>query len=307
MQTSLFDDQNVLKITYQNCLKEFKMREALDTLEKWHVTSAGCPKIEGKIHALSGLLKLSEQYRRHSLIFLANIKVNLNEQNFLMPLFEDKPLLERGISKGIYSRLQNDAYDFIVPGLHPAEIFIEFNAYENALNSAKRYLAKMGEHPFIRQLEGYAYFKMGDEKSARICFTYALFNDPLMCTGNYMYPGDYKNKIDYLTQTMKREELAWIRLPFDLWLEGKTYIVSDAYHYEAYLKEKLRAERSSALLEPMSNVRYFCRLLYLAEAVRLRAGRKNETDELTDIRKEMQRINPDLFTRYMGVLNSFGN
>ncbi len=60
------------------------------------------------------------------------------------------------------------------------------------------YFNKFGEDALLRQLQGYASFRQGDEKSAKIAFCYALFNNPLSCSAKYIYPREYEEKLHYL-------------------------------------------------------------------------------------------------------------
>jgi hypothetical protein len=307
MQTSLFDHKNIYINAFRKSLSELKLKEALVNLKKLGRTFNAPQNLDQKIKAVTDLDNAIENIEKKDVVDTADFIIKYNQHDFLKPLQPEFNYLEKGFKKALYNKLDPDSYEFIIPQIHPAEVFIEFEAYSKAINSIGCYLNKYGEHAYLRQLQGYAFYKSGNEKSALISFNYALFNDPLQCSDKYLYPEAYKNKFVYLLEKLQKSEATWLQLPFALWEDGKTIITPGADYFKKVLMEKIDENKKQALLDPILNILQFNHLLYLAEMTRLKNGANSGLDEIKEFRLQMKETNSNMFDLYMAGLQSFGN
>ena len=307
MQTSLFDQKNIYINAFRKSLGELNLKEALVNLKKLGRTFNAPQNLDQKIKAVADLENAIENLGEKDVVNIADFIINYNQHDFLKPLKPEFKYLEKGLKKTLYNKLNPDFYEFIIPQIHPAEIFVEFEAYIKAINSIGCYLNKYGEHAYLRQLQGYAFYKSGNEKSALISFNYALFNDPLQCSDKYLYPEAYKNKFAYLLEKLQKKDAAWLQLPLALWEDGKTIITPGADRFKKVLMEKIDANKKQALLDPVLNVLQFNHLLYLAEMARLKNGDNSGLNEIKEIRLQMKETNSNMFDLYIAGLQSLGD
>lgn len=309
MQTSIFDKQNVCKAAYQKSLKEFNLQEALVNIGKWERALDAPADLPARKEALQIVQRQLSEAGETSLQYLATLKFNFEASadsfSFLIPLKNDHLYFLNGLHKAIYQRLAADPIEYIIPDIHPAGIFVEVGEYSKAIKSVDQYIVRFGEDAYLRQLQGFAFFKQGQEKSAMIAFCYAIFNDPLRCSMKYLYPRDYERKFLALLEKKGQNQSAWLSLAFALWQEGLTFITPEATEFEAELKRKVADYKATSKSEPAIKLVHFNRLLYLAEMARLRSGRKNETEEIKRLREQMRDVNMEMFNSYLSVLRAF--
>lgn len=307
MQFSLFDDENLSRVGYQKELKEFDLPLALEHLRTWQQTLDAPPDIELKIEAIHRLQKEIYADPGNLLTTLSILRNEYAETDFLSALEKDFKYLREGFNRALALNMGPDRYEFLVPGLHPAEILAELKKYDRVVETTERFIRHFGEHSYLRQIQGYALFKLGQEESAYTAYTFALFDDPLSCHYRFLLPGDFINKYVYLRHKTGREEIAWLRLPFALWLDGKTYISPRAAQFEQMLLKKTEQNKEKAKRDPKASQLQFNHLLYLAEMERLRHPRGHETEELKELRVAMKQLNQELFEAYIALLRSFRN
>lgn len=303
MQLSLFDQEH--RLNFQKNLKKFNLDDAIVDLQKWGRTFDAPADIDAKIESVQTLQR--DYAASGDIMHIARLVKNFDEQPFLSPLKSDFKFLFRGLNQFLYDRLDKSFNDFIVDDLHPAEVFISLEAYSEAVHSIELYIQEHGEDAYLRELQGYAWFRYGDERAAYTAFTYALFNDPLACKTKYLLPGDYVNKYVFLLNKLGREQSALLQLPFALWRDGKTYICAGNSRFESLLKGRAEDNKNAALRDPAGNIRQFNYLLYLAEMERLRSGKSQNPDRLKALREQMRAINSEMFNTYLAVLQSFRN
>ena len=177
--------------------------------------------------------------------------------------------------------------------------------YKSTFRCCGEYLNRNGEHSLIRQFEAYAFYQKGESNSASISTTYALFNNVLQCSTEFLCPANYVKRYNYLEHTLGNHHSALLKLPFALWKEGKTFIVPKDDKFEKYLRKLINSERKVSIKGNEETTIYFYHLQYLAEMIRLRSTRKSISQELVEIRTEMKTVNSDLFSAYMDVLSSY--
>ena len=300
IQTNLFDDENYYRNAYRLALNEFDIEKAINVLKKWQQTFFPPPDLANKIDALSKLSAVPLD----NIEILADLYVNLYSVDYLNIFRDERHSIKKGLTQKIYRLLSPEDYDFIVPGLHPAEIYINSEDFKAVFSCCTQYLNRIGEHPLIRQFEAYTFYQKGDANSTTISTTYALFDNVLKCDVNFLCPGSYVKKYEYLMQISGSHHSALLRLPFALWKDGKTFIVPNDDKFEKYLRKRINKERRISTRTIEEDTLYFYHLQYLAEMLRLRNTRKVVSQELLNIRNEMSEANKDMFNAFMDVLSS---
>ncbi len=307
MQLNLFDDGNIAKNSFRERLKSFSLQEALADLEVIRKTPDAPADIETHIDLLDRLMKELPDNTAEALIFLGNFYIDFEHQPLVEILADDARFLKEGLARAMGERMNETQFDFIVPGLHPAEIFFAVKDFAAAERAAASFLKQKEENAFVRQLQACALYSMGEETSALTAYTFAFFNDPRVCRAQYIWPAAYHHKYDYLLRKYEQEESALIRLPFVLWQSGLTYIDTEALPFERLLQQSLREHEKEAQRTAEENILQFNRLLYLAESERLRLGRQNTSDKLAELQQTMQELNDEMFAVYINILKSFRN
>lgn len=307
MQISLFDDNNTNRLDFQESLAGFDLTGANKILDKWQKKLDAPKNLKEKKKALADLNDFMEKERQSLKLSLAELWLSYKEASWLKPLRQEFKHLFRGINKILSSHLSAQDFDFLLPGLHPAQVFIETENYLKAEACLAKYLREIGEHSFIRQLQGFVFLKQGREKDGLVAYTFALFNNPLQLSFSYLLPRDFKNKFLFLQKKMGGQEKGWLHLPFSLWRDGKTYIDPGANHFEIFLREKIEQEQTSSLSDPSKKIICFLHLLYLSEMIRLRHNAPGETNEVRDLHIQIQKINPEFLNTYKAVLRSYRN
>jgi len=307
MQLNLFDAGNLVKNSFREHLKAFHLTAAINDLNTMGKTLDAPAKTEEQHAALSRLLEALPAKRTEALRFLGALYVDFEQLPLAQILADNARFLKEGLSRALSERLDASDYDFIISGLHPAEIFIAVNDFAAAEQAAATYLRQVGERAFVRQLQACALYSLGKEEKALTAYTYALFNNPHRCRGSYLLPPAYYHKYEYLLRKHEKEEDALIRLPLALWQSGLTYIDAEGGRFTKLLERDIRTHDKEARRDAGENILQFNRLLYLAESERLRLGRHNTSEKLRDLQLTMQNLNGELFTMYINVLKSFRN
>ncbi len=307
MQYSLFDDENISRIGFQKALKEFDLLAALRHLQTWRSTLDAPKNIDDKMDAVHRLQQHVFAQNDALTAALGQLFRELENTDYLRPLETEFRFLKEGLLRALAERITPKDFEYIIPGLHPAEVLLELKEYDRSVELAQRFLQTYGEHPALRQMQGYALFKLGQEAAGLTAFTFALFADPLSCNVRFLPPGSVVNKFVFLQHKFGRSETAWLRLPFALWQDGITYISPKATAYELMLKERIEANRKQAARDPKINMLHFNWLLYVAEMERLRKNGQGETNYLKELRHEMQQLNRDLFSAYLSMLRTYKN
>lgn len=300
-QIDLFSEENYFRNVYREALSKFDLNTAEQYLKKWQRTFSPPADLSNKLQTVISLKNRMEE----SIEFFAHLYLNIYNMDSLNILKDDRLLLREGAAQKIYALLEPTQCEYILPELHPAEIFLSVKDYDAALACCGRYRVKNGEHPLIRLLESCAYAAKGEETSAAICATYALFDHPLKCRPDLLHLKAYAAAFEHLLQTYGKKELALLRLPFVLWKEGQTYIVPKDAAFETHLRRLIEKESNRSLRSLEEDIIHFYHLQYLAEMLRLRNGRQVISAELIEIRSKMKETATDLFAEYMNVLNSF--
>ena len=307
MQISLFDDHNRNRIDFQQCLSRFDLAGAEQVLDKWQKKLNAPSNLNQKREALSAFARFLKKERRQPQFALAELWLNYGTTPFLQPLRGEFRHLFNGINQALAGLLNNNDYDFLLPSLHPAQIFIQVEDYSKAQAVLEKYLNLGGEHSFIRQLLGAALWKAGNKKKALINYTMAFFNNPLQLSERYLYPGEFNNKYLFLREKSGDSEKAWLHLPFTLWQEGKTHVDPYAQRFESYLHDQIKNEQAGAHRSPSKKIIYFLHLLYLLEMRRLRYRSFRETEETKKWITEIKKLNPEWLNTYYGVLRTYHN
>ncbi len=307
MQFSLFDDENISRIGFQKALKQFDLLAALNHLRVWQHTLDAPKNIEEKIQAVHTLQQQVFANEGHLPAALGTLLSEMETTGYLEPLEPEFRFLREGLLHALAEQFDAESFEYIVPGLHPSEVLLELKQYDRAVELAQRFLQTYGEQPALRQMQGYALFKLGQEAAGLTAFTFALFDDPLSCTARFLPPGPAVNKFVFLQHKFGRSETAWLRLPFALWQDGVTYISPKASAFESMLTERINAHRERALREPKINRLQFNWLLYVAEMERLRNNGAGESARLQELRQQMRQLSGDLFSAYVSVLRTYNN
>ncbi len=299
-QTNLFDEENYYRNAYRIALNEFDIEKAIATLKKWQRTFFPPSDLDDKIAALNKLSEIPVD----NIEILADMYINLYSTDYLKLFKDERNSIKKGLTQKIYNLLSIEDYNFIITGLHPAEIYLNMEDFKAVFSSCNQYLNHIGENPLIRQFEAYAFYQQGETNSSAILSTYALFDNVLKCRVDYLCPVNFVKKYDYLLHATGSQHSALLRLPFALWKDGKTHIVPNDDKFEKYLRKCINRERKIPTRSIDEDTLYFYHLQYLAEMIRLRNTRKVVSQELIDIRSEMSEVNHEMFGAYMDTLSS---
>ncbi len=304
MQLSLFSVENQSKELYRKHLRQFELQRALHELMVWERTVDRPQNLPQKAQAIQFILDEVQKNGKGAVVFLAHLRQNLQSLPELEPLAEDFTFLAEGINKTLNARLTENDFDFILENLHPAEIFLMEQEFEKALNVSEQYLQTFGEHPFLRQLQGAAYWGLSQEKESRMAYTMALFNNPLECKVEFFWPRAFKNKMQYLLSKMADLERALLHLPLALWEEGRTLIDPQNLSFEQFIEQNLQkhGEKLQTVKEIFLD---FLHLLYLAEVERLRNFGREKSERLKTLQQSMRQRQADLYQRYENALRRF--
>ncbi len=305
-QLSLFSDENIHKKTYTINLRKFQLDKALNDLRILERTFNPPPSLNEKIQALQQLIDILPKKKEAQILFLADLREDSSPPAFLQPLAEDFHFLRQGIDKRLYDLLDKAEYDFIGANIHPAEIFISQNDFQNALRVLEKYLTTYGEHAYLRQLRGFVLWQTGQKNRAYYDFTFALFDGPTHCAPAFLAPKTYHNKFAYFRTKLGNTQKALLRLPFGLWLDGQTYIDAENEQFEQRMRQKLEGYTKT----PASNdeiIERFNTLLYLAEVLRLRVAPRHPGREFETLQEKMEALHLEYFRLYYDTLKRFRN
>jgi len=302
MQTNLFDQSNLNKIAFRKNLAVFDLQAAQESLEKWGKTLDAPQDLPEKTEAIR---RLSASVNKKN--ELAELWLTYRTTDFLQPLKGSFKFLFKGLSKALKKHLSPEACAFLLPALHPAQIFIACDDFVTAIQCCERFLKKNGENAFVRELQGAALFKAGKEKAGLVAYTFAMFNNPTALSAEYLFPKKYNRKLRFFVQKFNDPAKAWLYLPFALWQEGLTYIEPEAYPFERFLLQTIAQQNSAIAGRAQEHTLHFLHVLYLAEMTRLRGGKQNSVMQLNELRNELQQTNPFLFNSYLRVLKTFGH
>ncbi|MHB2148078.1 hypothetical protein ACX8XP_03380 [Calditrichota bacterium LG25] len=304
MQLSLFSVENQSKELYRRNLSSFNLKQALRELELWQRTVDAPQDIPQKMEAVQFLAEELNRQKSNEMLFLAHLRQNYKNIKELQALKEDFRFLQKGLNKALAERLSERHYDFILENLHPAEVFFQEEEYKRAIEAVENYVSHFGEHVFLRQIEGAAYFKLGENTRGRTFYTLALFNDPRLCRIPYFVNRLIKNKLQFLQNKFDEWNLLAFQLTFALWEDGQLHIDEKNEEFESFIKKKVE-EKAGEILDVQEAFLQFLHLLYLAEAERLRISSRNPSAYLLELQEEMQNVHFDWFLRYENALKKF--
>ena len=299
MQQGLFEDHNLLTIGYQKDLRHFRLAGAYEKLLELKEKRAGRKALSGKVEAFVSLQTLAQELEAGDIRALANLCLGLAGREALSGLNEDVQDIEEGFMREIAGRLGADDIDYIVPELHPAQVFLRIGEFDRAVDVVDRYCRDIGENTALRQLQGYAFWKNGINSRAKHSMSLALFADPLLCEEEMLVPEDFRKKLEDLQSQMESHEEAWLELPFTLWKRRMLPIVTDVPCAVEHLKQLLEEDRPAPELDKTRKAKRFLRLMYLAEISRL------TTDDLFQKayqRQLMKEVDPEKFAMYMQTI-----
>ncbi len=299
MQQSLFDDHNLLIIGYQKDLRHFRLASAYEKLVELQEKMTGRKDMSGKATALKTLRSEVQKIDTRNLRELANLTLALPDNGELALLKDDLGDIEEGFMREIAGKLGPDDIDYIVPGLHPAHVFLRIGDFERTILAVDLHCRNIGEKTSLRQLQGYAHFKKGVKSMARRSMSLALFEDPLLCVEELLAPEDIQKKLETLQQKLQNNDDAWLELPFALWKARMIPVVTDTPCAEAHLKELLERDRPLQEMDRNGKAKRFLRLMYLAEISRLTT---NDLFQVAFRRQQMKEADPGKFEMYMQAL-----
>jgi|GEM_PF-3475367 len=297
IQRSLFDQSNLLKIEFQKKLQEFCFFEAFELLKQMGKSFDVPLNFKNKRNALETLCLQTARMESSDAAALAGYYVELAERDFIKPLELEWKYIRSGLIQEISRRLDPTVTDYILPGLHVAEIYLETEKFDRAVDMVLRHIEKCGEDALLRQIQSCALMQKGDVGAARRCLSMALFNDPSLCRERFLRDKDIETEWRELREKTNTQ-LAWIELPFVLWKKDLLPIRGNSVKFERFINEEI--EKSKKIEESILFPKvHFIRLLYLAELSRQRNA---ELDNLVEYRRDMERIDPEKFAEYMDVI-----
>ena len=298
-QLDLFTLHNIEKSDYYRNLKKLDFNCAYENLEKWDHTFEPPENKKKKKKQLKEIeheigCPLSLDVKK-----LAKLIETYKQNSKYLNLYPELHLIVNGLTAILAQKLITDQYDFISPSIHPAEIFIETQKYNEAIKVVDRYIEKNNENAYLRQLQSFAYYQTKNERSALICLSFALFNNPLACKEDYLINEDIIDIFNNLKNRYANSETAWQQLPYILWEKNIIPVLPKAIQYESYLIGKLMLRKKEIKEKDSKNIK-FLHLLYISEAMRIR---NEEWNKIKKIREQMKHINPEMFQIYLNHIN----
>ncbi len=300
MQLSLFDEQHVGREAFREALKRFDMVAAEKALKMWERTFSAPEDLENKKEAIRFINQQLKENGQTAIPVLAMWRQKFSEISQFTALKEERKFLLEGINRFLQSKLGENHFDFIFEDLHPAEVHFYAGAYQQAMQSAERYLQKFGEQPLMRQLRAAALSKLNRNREAEIEYSLAMFNDPRGLGEDFFLLKAHRKKLEYLQMKFESPAEALLHLPFALWEQGDVRLDENEREFERFLQKRIEEEQKD-----VPEILKFTRRLYLAEVERLRLPRKETSDWLESLREQMKTIHSDWFLRYLERLRSF--
>jgi len=187
-----------------------------------------------------------------------------------------------------------------MPGLHPAEIFLEAGCPEKAMTSAQQSIALQGEDPLLRQIMSFVCFRRNDNDLGFRYLAYALYNNPLCCRKQFLGNETVLALLDTLESSSENEAAACLELPFALWKEHLLPVACKDQDYYAHIKTL--AEKNGETVSCNDNLTGLCfiRALYCAEVLRLS---KSNHETMVALRSRMKTFHPLWLSEYMLVFS----
>jgi len=302
MQTNLFSDENLSKNEFIKNLKIFSLDNARHFLDEWAVSINPPTDLKAMQESLE---LLNEEYDKaeNKIDFLLELKIHPKNLVYYKGLTKFFPTLQNGINNELADSFPLSA-DYLKPGLHISEIYLDIKDYKRAVKSSDLALEKYGEDALLRQINGFALNNLSRYDEAKQVWTFAYFNDPLACREEYIGAKQFLNKYNYLKAQFSDPEMVWLILPLELWHDGLTHITPQAENYLNTLREKTGQNSDQS---PKGKLLQFMRLLYLAEAIRINSSRGHQNRELTHYREEMKKVYPEKFEIYLNKLREFAH
>lgn len=299
MQLALFDENNILKNTYQKKLADFDLTGAQKTLVALSAKWDRPKNIIAKINAITGLHTKLASKKYVSVQSLAKLAVRLPEIEYLRPLEKDLNYLRKGLMKEISSKLDDKSCNYIIPELHPAEVYIETMEFDEAVQAATCFLTHNEERACLRQALGFVYYKKGNYYLSIKNLSLALFHNPLHCCERFLPQDEFMPVLNDLEKDIDDSDYVWIRLPFELWKQNKIPITYDDTNYIDHITKLTSIGSSNDTKDAIENGLMFIRLLYLAETLRLQNA---DYSKMIDLRTRMKAIDPESFREYKEVI-----
>ncbi len=305
-QLSLFGEENLNRTAFTENLQKLDLKAAITNLQKWNRTFDPPVELEQKIAALTWLNEQIQSQGKQVPIYLAWLLTAVDEIEDLQILHKEFPLLRKGIYKMLYDQLDEQSFDFISEALHPAEVFIQQNDFEAALRSLQQYFERYGEHPFLRELQAFVFWKQNKKHDAMIDYTFVVFADPFALKDKYLMSNTFGNKLKFLKHKLGNEDKARARMAFELWHDGQTYIEAARPSFEAFIKAKID-QWAKKPNDPIAQSLHFNGLLFLAETERLRAYPNAPGPNFALLQEKMRELNYEQYAIYVDTLKSFRN
>jgi hypothetical protein len=299
MQLSLFDENNILKNTFRKKMADFDLTGARKALRELSTKLDQTEDTYEKIDAVFDLQAALAAEEHMDAKTLAELSVRLEEIKYLRPLAPEFCYLKKGFMRAITQKIDDDPREYIIPELHPAEVYIETMQYDKAIKSAAGFIDQHGEHAFLRQLTGFAYHEKGNEPLSYKNLGLAFFHNPLQCRESFLPPNQIMDVLRDLKRRISNSELAWVHLPFELWKQEIITVSYDDINYIKCITDLISGVTSDATRDAVGNGLLFIRLLYLAEALRLQ---NIDHSKMIDLRARMKAIDPDGFDEYKEVI-----
>ena len=307
-QLSLFGDDHLTRMAFYENLEKFDLEAATKSLEKWQRTFNPPDDLPQKIEALRYLLQQINIRGKSFTQYLAQLLKTWQKQPELQPLKKEGPYLTKGLYYALYSQLDKQSIDFIDEELqvHPAEVLIAQCDFQGALRILRNYFQRYGEHPFLRELQAFALWETGQKRQAMVDYTFAVFADPFALQETYLRARFFRKKLNLLRHQLQDEAKARVRLAFELWREGQTYIEGTHPSFEEFIKARIRtlAQKPN---DPNARLLHFNALLFLAESERLRAYPNRPGTAFENLSAEMRALSYEHHTLYIETLKSFRN
>ena len=299
MQLSLFDENNILKNTFREKMAVFDLAGAREALRELTTKLDQTEDTYEKIDAVFDLQAALAAEKHMDAKTLAELSVRLEEIKYLRPLAPEFFYLKKGFMRAITQKIDDDPREYIIPELHPAEVYIETMQYDKAIKSATGFIDQHGEHAFLRQLIGFAYHEKGNEPLSYKNLGSVFFHNPLQCRERFLPPNQIMDVLRDLKRRISNSELAWVHLPFELWKQEIITVHYDDINYIKCITDLISGVTSDAIRDTVGNRLLFIRLLYLAEALRLQ---NIDHSKMINLRARMKAIDPDGFDEYKEVI-----
>ncbi|NIR49042.1 hypothetical protein GWO43_11375 [candidate division KSB1 bacterium] len=299
-QINLFTPAIIHKEKALTALQRLALKEAQEQLQTAREIDPSLADLEMLTHTVDFLRKVGVHSKTRP-PGLVRAWRRLREAKDSTPSRTMYAILETTLCRRILERLPDDYNDYVHPssgGLHIGYCHLVLQNAEAAHKKLLDYLTAHAEesHPLLWGYFGDAGYLLNRSDESNSGYLRALFMDPQAVDLAMLKQPQIRTIYDELCE-QHDDDLARALLPSEAWLQGVLHIPPGNTYLAKFIQRRRFDLSAELLLYPTQRSHQFALCLYVDQS-----GLHGDID--FNAREEMQRLDGELFRRYLAVLES---